>query len=352
MQTIDKLTREYASNTNCLFIGNVDNLIEYKLFFTSIFRKVVFLKYSDVTDEMVKNNFDLVVLNISSIDEEPLSTHQQLKNFIRVFRKKNEILNIYALNHIWENKKVVELIRSCYCLDGIIPYPYSQDHLYKFLYRILKRVDIIKDLNSYIEILEGIDTPIENFKRLEPQISPKKNKIVLEDNRAKDLRFTQEHKISASDFMDSLDDSIIDKVENLSETLDTLIELIYDFEDATPEDALKQLSTINEIINEIQIIIDSIGAFDVTARAFGALYNFLNTLGIEQLSNVEQKTTFVAMLLSIIQDLEKWVRVIFIEQVSQDIHYFDASFASNIIEVENVFEVYDDDDDDEDLEFF
>ena len=59
------------------------------------------------------------------------------------------------------------------------------------------------------------------------------------------------------------------------------------------------------------------------------------------------------MLLAIINDVEKWIDIIFIHHTTKDIHYLDASFSSNILEVENLFlEHYEEDEDEDDLEFF
>jgi len=59
----------------------------------------------------------------------------------------------------------------------------------------------------------------------------------------------------------------------------------------------------------------------------------------------------VTMLIGIVKDLEQWIQVIFVERSTEDIHYLDASFSSNILEVENLF-VETDNSEDDDLEFF
>jgi len=159
--------------------------------------------------------------------------------------------------------------------------------------------------------------------------------------------------MSATELINSLDDVIIDKVESLSEELDSLIELIYVFDEMNEKDAYKEISNMQLIIEDIYNIVDSMGFFQVTARSFANLNIFLSNLSIENLASIDKKKLFVQMFLSLIQDLEKWIQVIFVEVSTDDIHYFDASFSSNILEIENVFiEDSDDDDDDDDLEFF
>ncbi len=59
------------------------------------------------------------------------------------------------------------------------------------------------------------------------------------------------------------------------------------------------------------------------------------------------------MLVGIMQDLDLWAKTIFVEQETNDIHYLDASFANNILEIEVIFQNQElEHDDEDDLEFF
>lgn len=176
--------------------------------------------------------------------------------------------------------------------------------------------------------------------------------ISMSSEREKDIRFTQYEKISATEFLETLDSTIIDKVEVTTELSDNFVTTLYDFEEAqNSQDALALIAHIQESIAEVFDLISSLIIFNVTARAFESLGHFLATLTAEMLDDTEKKALLASMLLAIANDFEKWVQVIFIDHSTMDIHYFDASFSSNILEIENVFLVVDDDDDD-DLEFF
>ena len=111
---------------------------------------------------------------------------------------------------------------------------------------------------------------------------------------------------------------------------------------------------INIILKDIYILIDTIGSFQVTARAFNSLEEFLMTLTTEQLNDIDKKHLFAMMFIAIINDLEKWIDVIFISQSTEDIHYLDASFSSNILEIEHLFSEHSstEEEEEDDLEFF
>lgn len=207
---------------------------------------------------------------------------------------------------------------------------------------------------SDLEFFDETEVEDEDDDTLEffDEVPTSKSVNIINEERKKDLRFTQVEKMSASELLDVLDYEVIDKVESLGEELNNLIEMIYRFEGLEGSEAVALMPDMNSVIHEIYRIVDSIGFFQVTARAFQSLEVFLATLTEEHFIDSEKKSLFVEMFLSLIQDLEKWIDVIFVQMATDDIHYFDASFSSNIMEIESVFETYESEDDDDDLEFF
>lgn len=208
-------------------------------------------------------------------------------------------------------------------------------------------MDDESDLEFFDEVEEDVDDDTLEFFDEEVVEAPANS---IQEARKKDLRFTQVEKMSAPELISILDDEVIDKVESLNDELNNLIEMIYNFEKSQGSEAVVLLTDIRSIINDIYWIVDSIGFFNVTARAFQSLEQFLSTLTVEHFLDAEKKELFVEMFLGLIQDLEKWIDIIFLQVATDDIHYFDASFSSNIMEIESVFEVYESEDDD--LEFF
>ena len=355
MKTIIKLTNEYASNLNCLFFNFDGNLASYYKMFHLIFKECI---VSDNIDVAKQEHFKIIDIVFIKIDNHPkLKTSHEIRTFIQCLRREQELLPVYLIKNDITDIKVLELIDNCYCLDGVIPTPFNREKVYRFLYRILKRLIVEKDLHAYIETLESQlcdDTKLETLKTPLP-ITHKKETKRRDQKREKDIRFSQTDKISAIEFMELLDDTVIDKVENIEIELENLVGVVYKLEDVEAPTAVQIVhKDIRPIIEEIFVLVESIGYFGVTARAFGILSNFLSSLSVQEFQNQNNKSMFITMLLAIINDLEKWLQIIFIDHTTKDIHYLDASFSSNILEIEKVFyeEEDDDEEDEDDLEFF
>jgi len=353
MKSIIKLTNEYASNLKCFFFNIDSEVAAYYTMFSSIFKDCI---VSNNREIVIKEHLETVDIVFIKIDGHvKFENLQELRKFLNSLRKSNDMLPIYLIHEHITDSKVLEMIDACYCFDGSLPTPFERERVYRFLYRVLKRVITEKELNAYTKDLEyQLFEPILTLqKESKKDIEPKKSAKKVDKSRKKDIRFTQTDKISAVEFMNILDDSIIDKVENLEMELDSLLELIYRLEESSSATSIDIVqSNIRPIIDDIDILVSSMGYFAVTARAFGTLNDFLATLTIEEFENQEGKSLFITMLLAVINDLEKWLKVIFIEHTTDDIHYLDASFSSNILEIEQIFYVCNEDEDEDDLEFF
>lgn len=60
----------------------------------------------------------------------------------------------------------------------------------------------------------------------------------------------------------------------------------------------------------------------------------------------------ISMFRGVGVDLESWISTIFIHHSTEDIHYFDASFANNCFEIESLLQQKEIESSDDDLEFF
>lgn len=355
MTTIIKLTNEYASNLNCLFINANSDISEYIDLFSYVFQDCVFIKLESTKNYTYFSSVDIVILNIH--DHHKDFSKVEMKELILKIRKYNELLPVYVLDKCFKNKNLTDMINSCYLLDGAIPMPFNGDGIYTFLYRILKRIITYKYLEKHVDILEK--EVLENFtdnklvcNKEEEILNSSKSTKLIDDSRQKDIRFTQNHKVTAQDFTQTLDNSIIDKIETLSDNFNSFIEIIYDFEDTTDSKiSYEMLIKVKNIVDECYFVIDTLSVFNITARALSSLSDFLKNLTHENLDDLDKKHLLSTMLLAVINDLEKWINVIFIEKTTDDIHYLDASFSSNILEIENIY-VENESCDEDDLEFF
>ena len=351
MKVIKKLTNEYASNLNAVFLNADLEAASYYQLFNSIFKSCLLLDKEEIGKYVCDKDIDIVFIKVDNDLNSKIV--KDMKTFMQVLRKENELLPIYFIEDNVTKLKVIEMINNCYCLDGLLPTPFLKENVYRFLYRILKRITTLKDLNSYLEYLEGQLYSTE-IKAQEEKHKKELNQTTTfkDTSRENDIRFTQTEKITAVDFMGMLDDGIVDKVEDMDIKLDSLIGALYRIERVDAENSVREMrENIEPTIDNIFNLVESIGYFSVTARAFESLKTFLSTLSVQEFENKSHKDLLVQMLLAVIHDLEKWLKVIFIENSTDDIHYLDASFSSNVLEIENIFSE-DDDDDDDDLEFF
>ncbi|MDQ7067005.1 MAG: hypothetical protein Q9M40_02795 [Sulfurimonas sp.] len=352
MTGIKKLTNEYASNLICNFIGinNVND--KYYNMFKTIFKECKYCESLEIIDSS-----DLILTDIVFIELDKgtfLKEYKNLKQFMQIARYKNDFLRIYLIQDSKHSR--VEEMNLWYEFDGSLPSAFDRENTYLFLYRMLQRVTAEKALGDYIKILENqLFSPYEKLEEKTAPVLSNKKKIAKRDStKEKDLRFTQVEKISAAEFINSLDDTIIDKVESFTSSLDSLIGDIYEMESLESADAIGKITLINEKIKDIEILIASMFVFPIIERAFFSLNEFLSNLTVEDIE--AKKNLLVSVLIGIINDLEKWINVIFVAYKTEDIHYFDASFSSNILELENIFkeeELEEDmDEEDDDLEFF
>jgi len=358
MKTIIKLTNEYASNLNALFINVSSKTAAYYDLFSYIFKDCTLVKLSSVivdTNCVDLQNIDIVIINIA--DDQGIKVPQDIKNATKILRHYNELMPIFVIKDDLEQEATIKSIDQCYCLDGAFPFPFDRDPLYGLLYRQLKRITVAKDLAEYTDSLEKqlFNNPAVEKNRVENitvEIEHVKKPTVLIDiEREKSLRYSPIEKISAQDYTETLDDSIIDKMEVLSENLDAFISVLYDFEDSlNPDEVHIMIKNITKNIYDSYTIVDSLSIFPVIAKAFMHLSILLDTVSVEDLADKERKNLLSIMLIAIINDLEKWVQVIFIQKTTLDIHYLDASFASNVFQVENIF--VESEEDEDDLEFF
>ena len=384
IEKIKPLVNEYAKNLSLLFVAN--ETTKYIDFFNFLFKKLNFtVDTEDAFDiyNHYKNSIDLVVVHISGDVNE-------FKELIQSIRKLSDEVYILVFTTSEEKRMSFEL-SSCYCADGFIPTPFDKDKVYLYLYRFLKKIIEKQELDAYVKELDeahdellAIETRfydyIQKLKNIEyidreklinelcsikdkveynceikdNSIQTKKETLVntIAQEKLDDIRFTQHDKMTASEFIESLDDTIIDKAEDFLGMLDTYTYTLDDFLQSDATQSLSHIETLTSILREFYYTVDTLMLFPVIVRAFDSIINFLNSLSIEQLENSDKKSTLILILEGLGNDLESWITNVFIDRVIDDIHYFDASFANNTLEMEAIFTQTEIESDEDDLEFF
>ena len=279
---------------------------------------------------------------------------------IGVIEDKNEVGNcpiiiIMLKFFIDKNIKNHELYLICSELKNIVTIYYMENfsHFDKKVY--FELADII-DFNfegvlKEFDIISSQHTILEDTKIKETSKTSQANTELNED-RLSLIRNKKSEKIDAQTFFDSLDPQIIDKIENFAEHIDTIFYALYDIEKANSTISYEKTKVVVQNIEDLRIIIDSMVSFPVVVKTFDDLNTFLNSLTKESFEDKEKKELLVSVLIILIKDLESWIDTIFVKQDTDDIHYFDSSFANSIVELESLFLEQDFTSDDDDLDFF
>ena len=356
LKKIRPIVAEYASNLCVLFVTEVDSESrKYVNFFNFLFKNINF--YIEETDEAqdiwdrYSKSIDLVIISVQNKECLPYRT------LIKEIRNDSDTTPILILINDDEIRESFTKV-SCYDTDGFLPSPFHKDVLYKYLYRFLKRIVAQKELQTYIsklgaaEIAEHFPESYRMMHEKSEELQESADTMKIGQEKMQDIRFHQSDKMTSQEFVDGLDGTILTKVKSFQESLGEYALMVEELEQLQSEASLQKLLDINAVLSTFYYIMDIMSTFPIVFRTFSGLVNFLGGLSAEELEDKEKKAMLGAILLGIGQDLESWITNIFIEQNTNDIHYFDASFANNILELEALFNNIQLESDEDDLDFF
>lgn len=275
-----------------------------------------------------KNLLELINLNIDYFISKPIRSEQILEV---LFKTCSRINDKFLLEHYY---KTIETLHEELNAKNI---------------QLEKTIKFYKDEVEILSKPQVIDT---NSQAENTNSTLKKETISISQDRQKDIRFTRYDHVSAISFLSTLDDSMIDKIEEFVHELDRLTVIIYDIDDMKCIDSQNNLNEMVKILNNFTQIVDSLIAFPVTVRAFQSLTDFLTTIDMHKNEDPSKKKLFIEVFLGVSKDLEEWIDSIFIAKNADNIHYFDASFTNNCLEIESMFSEQEIESDDDDLEFF
>jgi len=207
-------------------------------------------------------------------------------------------------------------------------------------------------LKSNNEILEEFLT--RNIF-ITPQDKKEKAEKILEkasfDTNEMLLRRTHSYKISASNYITTLMDTIDDELAELNELeLDIQSEL-YELEYSQKFTTLETIANILQLYaNQLVRLIE----FSDLADAVESTSLYLKELSQEHIDS--NGYMIKVAIQSILDDLTNWKEHVFITQTTEDIHYLDSSLYNTILELKNTFEQPDTspqlNEKEDDLEFF
>jgi len=361
MQNImEKMVFEYARNMTVMVVDDEDMTLEiYKEVFEGIFNIV-----DTATDGQEaynlwsngKRKYDLIITDLMM----PNMDGFELINKIRLKSPEQHIIVLSAIIDINEMRSIIEL-----GIDGILVKPYNQERMFAIFSRVLKLIHQNKLLRRQAiqlkllarENIEAKVTLHENkldkkttTKKMPPQKTPLKEKPKSKDNKY----HTRAHLkgASAETFTAGLDYFDLDKVEVFQDKIEHYQNVACLLINAEPAKAKDDLGLISQGLNELIELLNHFGMFSVTAHATRKLITFIENIEVEQLEDYDKKDLFIDGLMAILEDLNNWIDMVFVQKNTDNINYFDASFANTCLELESIFVEVEINDEDESLDFF
>ena len=389
-----------------IMMPNVDG-IKATTFIKSFDKKVMILALSALDDETSKNK--MLEAGAEDYITKPIEDelfHQRVKNYLQIVEaRKQKLSNENAVNHFtqeiysrslkfqvtklqslaefWDYylndtshniEGLEECIRMVYaygqlCLKNDLHFVIYAEENDDNLYITLSSINILSELvikhtllNHYkdaIFILKDTELSFRLPKKitiLEKKIieSEFKNdsneeKIDLTDYEQKILSKTHFSKTTAVDYVNNTAITLIDKIELLQDTQETLEVSAVGFEKKSTKENLSSIT--DDFVNYIDVI-DELLEFEHFAYALSTLNNFLISLDFENTLEADFKK-FSILFLHLLDDIAEWRNNIFILQEANDVHYLDSSLLSSCLQIQSIFEKKDvAQDDEDDFELF
>ncbi len=238
-------------------------------------------------------------------------------------------------------------------VDAILPKPYNQELTMKVLHRTLHYINEKKLLEHYVEQLECMAK--ENIARKSAELkqrgevhtrTPKLNKSEAQKSQTtKSPTLEEKYMIrnSVNDMehvdVESLDIIGKERIEIFQEQISDLEFALCSVEDGNIPALRIALMDVLEGIRELVRTINVLGVFPIAANAATNLIRFIEKLDNSELQDREKRELFIDILVSMLEDFDKWIDMVFISKRTENIHYFDASFANTCLELEMIFKV-------------
>ena len=209
--------------------------------------------------------------------------------------------------------------------------------------------DVEKAMQEYKEEgVQEISSPAPS-----PEVSQESQPEV--EGRFKDIRYSVVDKISAEEFVSEIDEGTFSELDDFREDLDNFNMLLNDMSLCEPSHFYGYLDQVAAFYHRLFQTINAFVVFGAIENTFKEFANFIENIQREQIEDIEKQNILIDALFALSDDLSKWIDIVFYERNTDNIHYFDASFANTCLEIESMFhnqEAEAAEDDEELLEFF
>ena len=134
--------------------------------------------------------------------------------------------------------------------------------------------------------------------------------------------------------MDYLDIDRVDVFQDKIESYQNIACMIANSNSAQGKEGLTEI-TIG--LRELIEVLIQLGTFGVTVNATKKLVDFLDEIEEEKFEDADKKNLFIDGLMAVLEDLYNWIDMVFVQKKTDDINYFDASFANTCLELESIY---------------
>lgn len=278
-----------------------------------------------------------------------ISAHNDSENLLRLIKLKVKYFILKPIVH----KQIIEvLFNVCKEInDTALLEKYYQD-VEELSGGLTDRIAELESLNSsYKKRIEELEAQI-NKPISKPKAKDEKKVVTqVQTSRQRNLQCTKEDQVDAHVFTETLDDYVLDRMENLLEEIDQMVIDIHSLAELPLAESRSAMKKINEGFIDFTRTVDSLVVFPVIVEAFSSFSQFLDTLDMQQVEENAQKAILITKLLGVSKDIERWINNIFMRKTADNVHYFDASFVNNCLDVKNVLKKIEIKSDEDDVEF-
>ena len=345
---LNLIVKELARSSSILIVDDDEFTLEiYESVFRNLFLKVFIAKDGEEAYELwmdQNKKIDLIITDIIM----PKLDGFGLINKIRENSNSQHIIILTSLDNLNEMRDIINL-----GVDAIILKPFKQEQILPILARVLEVIKTKKVMKRQIFQLKLLSQEKVALKASVKTIVVEQNKIKKDQKDRLSTKYNIRKTVYGSDAhsLDNILDYIdMEGADNLINSLHEYESLIVELESKNSNEIIDSLISSTNAIEFLVNIMSRIGSFSVAQEAGKNLINFVESIDASKLEDKNKKELFFDVYLSMFQDIDNWLKVVFIDKDASNINYFDASFANTCLELEAIFT--DEVEDDSALEFF
>ncbi|MCV6606699.1 MAG: response regulator [Campylobacterales bacterium] len=264
-------------------------------------------------------------------------TSQDLENIIVEFDGKHPDIEVILENKVTicaikvsKKKKIYKIIHSVVSLHD------KQYDMFTFNDITLEKYQKIK-IRNYSEwlsdyVIRARKQCLSNEENQETQEideskTPQRDMAVEEKTL---LRKSNQEKIAAIDYIETIDDYVLEQISELEEIEDEIKDLLYEYDESLDNQYIfKALEMLFKYTSTISLLFE----FEDLAFAIRGIGILKEKVDFDKLDNKTRKSCST-IIASVVDDLVSWRNHIFVEKSTNDIHYLDSSLFSSCLQLE------------------